>query len=122
MQHRLTSAGTHHYESRLRRAGRRPGSRVVVRVGPVRPSTPLDTFLTARWGLHVRWWGRTTYIPNRHGRWPLREAEVVTLEDDLLASVGLGELAGRTPDHVAFSEGVHTEFGLPIVRSGTSRP
>jgi uncharacterized protein len=121
MQHRVTSAGTHHYESRLRRAGRRPRSRVVVRVGPARPSTQLDTFLTARWGLHVRWWGRTTYIPNRHGRWPLREAEVVTLQDELLGSVGLGELADRPPDHVAFSDGVHAEFGLPAVPSGRSR-
>jgi uncharacterized protein YqjF (DUF2071 family) len=122
MRHRVTCAGTHHYESRLRRAGRRPRSRVVVRVGPARPSTPLDTFLTARWGLHVRWCGRTTYIPNRHGRWPLREVEVVTLEDELLASVGLGELACRAPDHVAFSDGVHTEFGLPSVRAARTRP
>jgi uncharacterized protein YqjF (DUF2071 family) len=87
----------------------------VVRVGPVRRSTPLDTFLTARWGLHVRWLGRTQYIPNRHATWPLRDAEIVALDDQLLASVGLGELAGRAPDHVAFSEGVHTEFGLPAV-------
>ena len=30
-----------------------------------------------------------------------------------MASVGLPGLASRPPDHVAFSEGVHTEFGLP---------
>ncbi|HYO41240.1 MAG TPA: DUF2071 domain-containing protein [Nocardioidaceae bacterium] len=103
----------HDYQSRLRVLGHRPRSRVVVRVGAPRASTDLDTFLTARWGLHVRWLGRTRYVPNTHEPWPLRDAELVTLEDELLASVGLGELARRPPDHVAFSEGVHTEFGLP---------
>jgi uncharacterized protein YqjF (DUF2071 family) len=103
----------HTYDARLRRLGARPSSHVVVRVGAPRASTPLDVFLSARWGLHVRWWGRTLYVPNNHGPWPLRDAEVLALDDQLLVSVGLGELAHRTPDHVAFSSGVHTEFGLP---------
>ena len=101
------------YDARLRRRGTRPTSHVVVRVGEPRPSTPLDDFLSARWGLHVRWWGRTLYVPNTHPAWPLRAAEAVTVEDGLMASVGLAGLASRPPDHVAFSEGVHTEFGLP---------
>jgi uncharacterized protein YqjF (DUF2071 family) len=101
------------YDARLRRRGPRPSSHVVVRVGDPRPSTPLDDFLSARWGLHVRWWGRTLYVPNTHAAWPLREAEAVTVEDELVASVGLAGLASRPPDHVAFSDGVHTEFGLP---------
>jgi uncharacterized protein YqjF (DUF2071 family) len=103
----------HVYRSRLRWPGTRGTSHVAVRVGRPRRSTDLDTFLTARWGLHVRWLGRTLHVPNQHGRWPLRDATVERLDDGLLASVGLGELAGRTPDHVTFSEGVHTEFGFP---------
>ena len=113
MRHRTGPDDVHHYESRLRTPGRRAGSHVVVRVGPPRPSTPLDTFLSARWGLHVRWFGRTLHIPNSHGPWPLRNAEVLRLDDELLSSVHLGELATRAPDHVAFSDGVHTEFGFP---------
>lgn len=113
MRHRVGPGDLHHYESRLRRPGHRPASHVVVRVGARRQSTALDTFLSARWGLHVRWLGRTWYIPNSHGPWPLRDAEVLRLDDDLLCSVHLGELAGRPPDHVAFSDGVHTEFGFP---------
>jgi len=112
MRHRV-EGDTHVYESQLRRLGSRPASRLDVRVGEPRESTPLDLFLSARWGLHVRWLGRTRYVPNSHGAWPLREAEVVRLEDELLASVALGERASRPPDHVAFSDGVHTEFGLP---------
>ena len=76
-------------------------------------ATALDEFLSARWGLHVRWWGRTLYVANEHGPWPIHDAEVLELDDGLRGSVGLGELAGRAPDHVAFSPGVHTEFAFP---------
>ena len=84
-----------------------------------RQSTELDDFVSARWGLHVRWWGRTLYIPNRHEAWPVHAAEVLALDDGLMASVGLPDLAARPPDHVAFSPGVHTEFGFP---GDASRP
>jgi len=101
------------YEARLRRPGERPASRVVVRVGAPRPATPLDDFLTARWGAHVRRRGRTTYVPNQHEPWPLQDAEVLELDDGLVASVGLPGVTDRAPDHVAFSAGVHAEFGPP---------
>jgi uncharacterized protein len=103
----------HNYEARLRRPRRRTESRLVVRAGPRRRSTELDEFVSARWGLHVRRWGRTLYVPNRHEVWPVHDAEVLSLDDGLLASVGLPGLADRPPDHVAFSPGVHAEFGLP---------
>ena len=61
-------------------------------------------------------------MPNTHGPWPLREAEVLELDDELLASVSLGELAGRAPDHVAFSDGVHTMFGFPGRATRPRRP
>ncbi|MEF2162517.1 DUF2071 domain-containing protein, partial [Pseudomonas aeruginosa] len=41
----------------------------------------LDAFLTARWGLHTRWYGRTIYLPNVHETWPLHAAELVELDD-----------------------------------------
>ena len=109
-------AGVHTYDARLRPLTLslgRPRSHVAVRVGDPRPSTPLDDFLTARWGLHVRWWGRTLHVPNRHEPWPLHDAEVLALDDQLVASVGLPGLADRAPDHAAFSPGVRTEFGFP---------
>ena len=101
------------YTASLRWPGVHGRSRVAARVGRPRPATPLDEFLSARWGLHVRWWGRTLYVANEHEPWPVHDAEVLELDDDLRASVGLGELAGRAPDHVAFSPGVHTEFSFP---------
>jgi uncharacterized protein len=116
MRHRR-DGDVHTYDARLRRLprrGARPTSHVVVRAGAVREPTELDLFLSARWGLHTRWWGRTLYVPNRHEAWPIHDAEVLALDDGLMASVGLPDLAARTPDHVGFSPGVRTEFGLPV--------
>lgn len=112
MRYRV-SDGVHSYDARLRRPGRPTESHVVVRAGARRQRTELDDFLSARWGLHVRWWGRTWYVPNRHEAWPVHDAEVLALDDGLVASVGLLGLTARPPDHVAFSPGVHTEFGFP---------
>jgi uncharacterized protein YqjF (DUF2071 family) len=110
---RLASTGdTVTYEAR-RLLGDRPRSRVVVRVGAPRESTALDDFLTARWGAHVRRRGGTTYVPNAHAPWPLRDAEVLELDDELVAAAGLPGLTGRPPDHVAFSDGVYAEFTRP---------
>ena len=112
MRHR-TAGDVHAYDARLRHPGARASSHVTVRVGARRETTQLDDFLSARWGLHVRWWGRTLYVPNRHEPWPVHDAEVLTLDDGLMASVGLPGLADRPPDHVAFSPGVRTDFGFP---------
>lgn len=103
----------HLYDARLRRPGRPTESHIEVRVGERRQRTELDDFLSARWGLHVSWWGRTLYVPNRHEPWPVHAAEVLALDDGLVSSVGLPDLTSRPPDHVAFSPGVHTEFGFP---------
>ncbi|MFC6285337.1 YqjF family protein [Nocardioides sp. GCM10027113] len=89
-------------------------SLVRLRVGEPREATPLDRFLSARWGLHTEVFGRTRYIPNEHPAWPLHAAEVLDLDDQLVTSAGFGDLAARPPDHVAFSPGVHTRFGLPV--------
>ncbi len=109
----------HSYDARLRRPGRAIESHVVIRAGKSRLRTQIDDFVSARWGLHTRWWGKTLYVPNRHEAWPVHDAEVLALEDGLLSSVGLPDLAARPPDHVAFSPGVRTEFGFP---SDAARP
>ncbi len=109
----------HVYASRLRARRRPVTSRVVVRVGEPREATPLDHFVSARWGLHTRWAGRSLYVPNQHEPWPLRAAELLALEGNLLGVAGFGDLARRAPDHLAFSSGVHAEFGLP---GDTRRP
>lgn len=95
-------------------APRGASSRAVVRVGAAAVADdPLADFLTARWGLHTRRLGQTLYLPNTHESWPLVRAEVLELEDDLLAVAGLPGVASRPPDSVLFSRGVRTQFGGP---------
>lgn len=100
------------YATRLRWPARTT-SRIAIRAGGLADDGPLERFLTARWGLHVAHLGRTWYVPNAHPPWPLRTAELLALDDGLVAAAGLGDLASRPPDHVAFSDGVAVEFGLP---------
>lgn len=109
------------YTSTLRWRGVKASSYIEVAVGDPMTSGLLEHFLTARWGAHVVRAGRTWYLPNEHPVWPLRRAELIDFsEDGLFASVGLGDLGKRPPDHVAFSDGVSARFGLPV-RSTTPR-
>ena len=121
MRHRVSGA-VHSYDARLRVPGTSARSHVVVRAGAPREPTELDAFVSARWGLHVSAWGRTRYVPNTHEPWPVHDAEVLALDDGLLASVGLPGLSARPPDHVAFSPGVRTEFGFPGDAARPRRP
>ncbi len=102
------------YRTSLRRGG--AGTRIHLRVGgaPLAgEEADVHAFLTHRWGLHERHAGRDWYVPNEHEAWPLVGAEVLDLDDGLVAAAGLPGVAGRAPDHVAFSAGVTTRFGLP---------
>jgi uncharacterized protein YqjF (DUF2071 family) len=103
------------YSSRRRWPGPRDAAtRVVVRPGgPVPGGDPVNDFLTARWGLHTRAFGRTLYVPNRHETWPLQQAELLHLDDTLVAACGLPGTSERAPDSVLYSRGVRTVFGLP---------
>jgi uncharacterized protein YqjF (DUF2071 family) len=106
--------GLHTYRSTLRWPGITSSSTIAVRAGGRREPSELDDFVSARWRLHTSVLGRAVHVPNNHGRWPLHDAEVVELDDDgLLAGAGFADLAGRAPDHTAYSPGVHTVFGLP---------
>ena len=103
------------YTSRRRWPGPRAAvTRVAVRPGEALGPDPLAEFLTARWGLHTRAFGRTLYVPNEHPRWPLQRAELLALDDTLVATSAPPGVAGRAPDSVLFSRGVRTEFALPF--------
>jgi uncharacterized protein YqjF (DUF2071 family) len=101
------------YET-VRRTRAGPRSLIEVTIGAeISEPSPLDLFLTARFGLHSSVLGRTVWIPNTHRPWPLRQAELVHLDDELLGAVGFADVADRPPDSVLFSTGVETVFGLP---------
>ena len=103
------------YRSRRRwPAPRGASTRVVVRIGrSAVPDVALATFLTARWELHSHHLGRLLYLPNSHAPWTLVTAELLDLDDELVAAAGLPGLTSRPPDSVLFSRGVRTRFGRP---------
>lgn len=121
----MEHAGVLTYTSRRRwPAPRGASTRIVVRIGtPAAASDSLATFLTARWGLHTHWFGRTLYLPNTHEPWPLLSAELLELDDELLEVAGLPGIVSRPPDSVLFSRGVRTQFGAPQLagRPGPTR-
>lgn len=99
------------YGGQRRWPGRGPTSRVVLEVGQSVEPTPLETWLTARWGLHSRLLGRTWWTPNQHPAWPLQEARAVQVEDEFVSAAGI-PVAGEMLRPL-FSPGVRTQFGVP---------
>ncbi len=103
---------------------RRHGQRAAASAMTVRPGgdaaqnaalaeDPLAQFLTSRWGFHERHLGRTLYCRNHHEPWPLQRAELLHLEDGLLAAAGFEGLADRVPDSVLYAGEVTTVFAAP---------
>jgi uncharacterized protein len=116
-------AERHTYQSIARWPGVTGASTVEIQAGDVLIPGPREHFLTARWGLHIGRAGRTWYLPSDHPPWALRRAELIYFRDDgLLASVGLGELCNRLPDHIAFSDGVPSRLCLPVRATKPRRP
>lgn len=109
------SAETISYESLRRWPQRGLLSQLTISPGgPVEP-TPLEVWLTARWGAHTRKAGRTWWVPNEHEPWPLRSATILEIYDELLAASGV-RTAGE-PLRALYSPGVHTRFGRPTLVS-----
>ncbi len=87
---------------------------LIVDVGEQVEPTPLETFYTARWGLHSTLAGRTVWTPNEHEPWPLHSARIVELREDLVERAGVC-VHGRPTERVLYSAGVHTTFGPPVI-------
>ncbi|MGH3661454.1 MAG: YqjF family protein [Micromonosporaceae bacterium] len=97
-----------------RPVGHRQRSSLTVEYGePIKPS-PLEVFLTARWGLHT---GRR-HLGNEHQPWPLTSANLISCDDHLIAAAGLPGVADQPPASVLYSPGVHARFGPS--RAGSS--
>lgn len=98
---------------RRRWPGRGPGTDIRVRIGEeITEPSALEIFLSARWGLYSRGRGDSLrYAPVEHPEWPLRRAELVSLDDSLVTAAGLS--APRGEPHVMFSAGVPVRVGLP---------
>jgi uncharacterized protein YqjF (DUF2071 family) len=83
---------------------------------PITEPSPLEVFLSARWGLYTATRGGSLrYAPISHDRWPLQRAEIISLDDSLVLAAGFEsprtEINGEP--HVMFSRGVKVRVGLP---------
>jgi uncharacterized protein YqjF (DUF2071 family) len=109
---RLTRDGRRITYDSVRRLPRR-GLRCLVSVdvgSPVAP-TPVEVWLTARWGAHTRKAGRTWWVPSEHVPFPLHAANVLALEQDLVQASGVQPAGDRL--RVLYSPGVSARFGRP---------
>ncbi len=105
------SAGQVSYVSARRWPRRGLRSHVSVDIGaPVAPS-PLEIWLTARWGAHTTKAGYTWWLPNEHPTWPLRSAEVTELDDELVAAATVSTSGPML--RPLFTPGVPARFGRP---------
>ncbi|MEV8273536.1 DUF2071 domain-containing protein [Microbacterium sp. NPDC077184] len=96
---------------------RGPGARIAVRVGDEVVDSDLSHFLTARWGFHERHLGATRWAQNNHEDWPLRTAELLELDDELVADAGFPGLAARPPDSVLAMPAEHPGFVTRFARA-----
>lgn len=111
---RMTRSDQHlTYHSVRRWPHRSLRSHLTIAIGDVVEPTALEVWLTARWGAHTRKAGRTWWIPNEHGPWPLQKAEILELDSALLDASQV-QPAGQ-PLRALFSPGVRTRFGRPCL-------
>lgn len=81
---------------------------------PLAEPGALARFLTARWGLHTRFLGRTWWLRVGHRPWPLRRATLLHYEGDLLSAAGVVPLDER-PASVLWAFGVSSSFTAPTL-------
>ncbi len=109
---RLTVANGEYRYTSTRHFDRSSHTNIVARPTSIAvENDPLADFLTARWALFTSVRGRTIHLRNHHEPWPLFTADVVSIDDTLLAAAGFAGLADRAPDSVLYSPGVTTWFG-----------
>lgn len=112
------SADVIRYDSVRRWPQRGLRSRVTVRLGEAVVPTPLEIWLTARWGAHTRKAGRTWWVPNEHDPWSLQSADLLGLDDELVAAGGVRTAGERL--RALYSPSMRTRFGRPIVVTGAA--
>jgi uncharacterized protein YqjF (DUF2071 family) len=108
---RVEQGDTVRYRSH-RRDDPEVGHDISIRVGqPCECPSDLDHWLTGRWRAFTTVAGRLAAVPVQHQPWPLQEAEVVSLEQTLLAAAGLPEPTDGPLVH--YSPGVDVRLGAP---------
>jgi uncharacterized protein YqjF (DUF2071 family) len=94
------------------RSGAEEFYRLQVRPGDKIVPSDLEIWLTSRWRAYTAHLGRLVVTPVEHEPWPLWQADLLSLEQNLTDSVGLNALS--EPPVLHFSDGVHkVRLGRP---------
>jgi uncharacterized protein YqjF (DUF2071 family) len=80
---------------------------------PAHSVTPLEHFLTARWGLYTQLRSRLAYAPVDHAAWPLEHATLEAIDDQFVRAAGYPSPTGEPLVH--YSPGVDVRIGLPSI-------
>ncbi|MFV2039297.1 MAG: YqjF family protein [Acidimicrobiales bacterium] len=109
----IAESGTQRrYECRRRFGGRGATSSIRAEIGPaISPGdvSPLERFLTCRWGLYSRYASRLLYAPVEHPEWPLHRATLLDMEDELAWVAGYP--SPESPPLVHWTPGVEVRIG-----------
>lgn len=108
MRVRRTSDGVEYASTRKTFFGG-GSARILVKVGPPIETAELDRFLTARFRLYTTVGKRLAFAQIEHKPWPLRAAEVLRLEQDVVQASGLPPPFG--PVMALYSPGVDVRVG-----------
>lgn len=99
------------------RVGGRVGYRLQVQPGRRIAPSDFDVWLTGRWRAYTRHLGQLFVTPVEHEAWPLREATLDYIEQDVTDSIGLSGLTAQPMVH--YSDGVHrVRLGPPELQRG----
>lgn len=79
--------------------------------------SPLERFVTARWGLHLPRAGATWWIGVEHRPWPLYRVRSWEYEGNILESAGV-HVDDRAPVSVLWSPGVNTSVCPSLIPAG----
>ena len=97
---RSDDAGTHYASTRMH--GPKAESDILVRPGEaIAAASELERFLTARYRLYARRGGRLLEAGIEHEPWPLQQASVLELRQNLIQATGLPEPSGKPLAHFA---------------------
>lgn len=102
------------YTARRRWGGPAARSLIDLEVGAEIPSvkvSPLERFLTCRWGLYSTFLGQLVYAPVEHPEWPLHQARLSQLDDTLSVVAGYPEPPDKPLVH--WTPGVSVRIGRP---------
>lgn len=99
------------YESVRRAPFGSARNRAGIKIGDAMPAGDLDVFLTARFRLYTLWGGRLAFVDAEHQPWPLHEAEILGLEQNVIEESGVPKETGSPLVH--YSPGVDTRIAPP---------